>query len=99
MEFRSTLPEDSEREMAANLCRYVTKGKLNKTMANLITREMANAVNYLIEHRVAVGISVDNIYVFANPKAKRAPFFRADDALKIICDKHGLPYEKLQATK
>lgn len=97
--FLSTLNEGKEKDMASNLCRYVTKGKLNKTMANLITRDVAEAVDYLIEHRAVVGIADSNPYVFANPKAKRAPFFRADEALKIICNEYKLTYDKLKATK
>ncbi|CAH1170726.1 unnamed protein product [Phaedon cochleariae] len=94
------LPGDDKKH-AEQFARYITQGKLNKKASNLIPKKVEQAIDLLVQKRNEIGIPTENQYLFARigSSSTRLPYFKADEALKLICQRNELNYNRLNANK
>ncbi|KAF4521634.1 hypothetical protein B566_EDAN006676 [Ephemera danica] len=71
------------KQIASSLQRIETRGKYGRTVAVLLTKEMVYALDALVAHRDAAGVSEKNPYLFAGHSGSEY-FVRAGDSIRFI---------------
>ncbi|XP_044763256.1 uncharacterized protein LOC123320130 isoform X1 [Coccinella septempunctata] len=66
-----SLPSDA-RKLAKTYVRFVIRGKLNRTVPVLLSRELVKCIESIIEHRDEMGVHRENRYVFGIPGFERS---------------------------
>jgi hypothetical protein len=87
-----------EKQIANNLTRFETRGKKGRKVPILLTGDMKNQIDTLCKYREHVGISRENVYLFA--KMNTLSHMRAHDKLRQFSNKCGAKDPKtLTSTK
>lgn len=93
-----TTMDENKRNLAHQLARCVTRGKLNQNASILILRKHIRAIELLKTYRYQAGVAT-NKFLWADPDKKRYDYFTAHHILVNFCKSHNLNTQKFSATR
>lgn len=74
----------SSKKLGETYARFVIRGKLNRTVPVLLSREMITCINTILEYRERMGVRPENRYVFGIPgfEKSRHKYLRACNLMR-----------------
>ena len=78
-----------ERELCKELAHVKVRGKRGRGVPMLLTKDMDDTLNLLVECRDVVGISSANPYIFTSGTSANAPPLRGSDCVRLLAKRAG----------